>query len=70
MSSFSLIKGINLSSTGLSISHLQFTDDTVLFVEASSDYILSISYMLRCFALTSSLVVNFHKSKLIGINLD
>lgn len=49
---------------------MQFADDTMLMGKDSWDTMWSIKTILRSFELVSGLNVNFHKSKLIGINLS
>lgn len=47
---------------------MQFADDMVLMGKPTWDNVWSIKTVLRSFELVSGLTVNFHKSKLIGIN--
>jgi hypothetical protein len=49
---------------------LQFVDDTIIMGEGSWDNLWIFKTVLRSFELVSGLKVNFHKSKLYGINLD
>ena len=53
----------------VSITHLQFADDTVLIRERSWANIRSMKALLLLFEATSSLKVNFHKSMLLGVNI-
>lgn len=46
---------------------LQFADDTLFIGEATTQNVLTLKCILRCFELASGLKVNFSKSKLIGI---
>ncbi|MCI23932.1 RNA-directed DNA polymerase (Reverse transcriptase), partial [Trifolium medium] len=55
---------------GLSISHLQYADDTLCIGEASVENIWTIKAILRAFELASGLRVNFWKSSLMGINVN
>ena len=52
------------NSTSIRISHLLFTDDTILFCDASREQILSIRLVLTCFQAFTGLKVNVGKSKL------
>lgn len=61
-------EGYNVGT--LKISHLQFADDTLLVGERSSVNIWSIKAVLQLFESISGLKVIFHKSQLIGINVD
>lgn len=49
---------------------VQLADDTILLGQATWDNLWSIKTILRSFELVSGLKVNFHKSKLIGINVS
>ncbi|GKV01588.1 hypothetical protein SLEP1_g14134 [Rubroshorea leprosula] len=55
-----LFKGDDVGSNGLSISHLQLTDDIILFGEASEENIKAVRSII------SSLKVNYTKSKWWG----
>ena len=55
------------NSTGIRISHLLFTDDTILFCDASREQILSIRLVLTCFQAFTSLKVNVGKSEIVPI---
>lgn len=49
---------------------LQFADDTLLVGDGSWSHIWAIKAVLRAFELILGLGINFHKSKLIGINIS
>lgn len=49
---------------------LQFADDTLLVGEGNWKHVRAISIVLRAFELVSGLGINYHKSKLIGINTN
>lgn len=55
---------------GLNLSLLQFADDTILLGKGSWKNLWSIKTIFRSFELVSGLRVNFHKSKLIGLNIN
>ena len=57
-----MIKGEDFDRNGIHISHLQFADDTIMFIKPKIEYVLNIKRILRCFELASGLKVNFHKS--------
>ena len=48
---------------------LYHSDDTIFFCEDLYSNVITIKAILRCFELASGLKVNFHKSKLTGINV-
>ncbi|XP_058765880.1 uncharacterized protein LOC131639402 [Vicia villosa] len=49
---------------------LQFADDTILVGNGSWSHLWAIKSVLRAFELISGLGINFHKIKLIGINIS
>jgi len=48
---------------------LQFADDTLFLCEDSFSNVVTLKAILRGFELASGLKINFHKSKLAGINV-
>lgn len=54
----------------LSISMLQFADDTMIFCDGSEANLWSLKVVLRSFKLASGLKVNFAKSNVMGINIE
>jgi hypothetical protein len=54
----------------ISISHLQYVDDTLFIGEECVENLWCIKAILRWFELMSGLKVNFSKSNLIGINIE
>ncbi|KAK2652273.1 hypothetical protein Ddye_012129 [Dipteronia dyeriana] len=60
-----LMKGTTIGNNSDQISHLQFTDDTILFLEPKLKFIRAAKRVLRCFELASKLKINFHKSCLV-----
>ncbi|XP_028080956.1 uncharacterized protein LOC114282472 [Camellia sinensis] len=46
-----LIKGVKVGSSGVLLSHLQFTDDSILFCEAEEMEVCNIKRVLRAFSL-------------------
>ncbi|GKV34438.1 hypothetical protein SLEP1_g42813 [Rubroshorea leprosula] len=65
-----LYKGVAVGNEGVSVSHLQFADDTIFFGEASEDNIGVIKSIMRTFELVSGLKINFGKSQLMGIGVE
>jgi len=53
----------------LSITHLQFVDDTLLIGDRSWANIRALKALLLLFEASSGLKVNFHKSMLFGVNI-
>ncbi|KAK3189921.1 hypothetical protein Dsin_029482 [Dipteronia sinensis] len=62
-----MIRGISFGNTEVHISHLQFTDGTMLFLKPNMDYLLNAKRILRCFELASGLKINFHKYCVVRI---
>lgn len=63
--------GFTLGREGeVEISMLQFTDDTLFFGEVTTQNVVTLKCILRCFELASGLKVNFFKSKLIGVAVE
>jgi len=61
-----MLKGMKVGRKEVESCVLQFVDDTL---ESFSD-VLTIKVILRCYELASGLKINFHKSKLAGINVE
>lgn len=64
-----LLSGILVGNSGLSVSHLQYADDTILLAPASLSNVLAFKSILRWFELFSGLKVNFRKSILVGFRV-
>ena len=65
-----VIRGFSVGRDKVEVSHLQFADDTLLFMEADSSYFLNCLKILEVFRSISGLKVNLSKSILLGINTD
>ncbi|RVW46561.1 LINE-1 reverse transcriptase-like [Vitis vinifera] len=64
------ISGCSLRGRGrleVEVSHLLFTDDTIIFCEAKKEYLTSLSWILAWFEAASGLRINLAKSELIPI---
>jgi hypothetical protein len=55
---------------GVTVSHLQFADDTLLVGAKSWANVRALRGVLLLFELMSGLKVNFHKSMLVGVNIS
>ena len=64
-----MFKGFELKRGGVTLSHLQYADDTLCIGEASVENLRTLKVMLRGFEMVSGHKVNFHKSCLIGVNV-
>ena len=56
-----------INSTSIRISHLLFTNDTILFCDASREQMISIRLVLTCFQAFTGLKVNVGKSEIVPI---
>ena len=57
-----LIKGVKVGSEGIVVSHLQFANDTIMFLENDKDSFLNALSILQIFELSSVLKINLSKS--------
>lgn len=64
--------GIKISDSFDRKTHLQFADDTLLFIDNDIDFLLAMKRVLICFQLLSGLKIKFSKSKLysLGKSMD
>ena len=63
-----LFKGIPFEDS-FCLSHLQYADDTLIFMPANLHMVKKVKRILLWFAICSGLHINFHKSSLIDINV-
>lgn len=59
-----LFKGITLVEGTADITHLQFADDTVVFLDGTLESARGIKRVLQCFQIISGLKINYNKSEL------
>ena len=57
-----LLQGMVFGDNAVHVSHLQFADDTILFLRPKVEFFLNARRILKCFELSSGLRINFHKS--------
>lgn len=65
-----IFSGISIDNTGTRVSHLQFVDDTILFLHKNYQSVQGIKCVLRCFELLSGLHINYSKSMLYGFKTE
>lgn len=65
-----LINGVKVGSNGVVLSHLQFTNDSLLFCEAKEAEVRDLKRVLRCFKIMSELKINYHKSDVCGVGVS
>lgn len=61
-----IIDPILINKNGFQISHLQYADDTIIFLRNDFSSIQGIKSILRVFQCLTGLKINFHKSTLYG----
>lgn len=64
-----LISGVQMGTNGISLTHLQFADDTLIFCNNNLEELREIKRILRFFQVMSGLKINFDKSMIFGINI-
>ncbi|KAK3200247.1 hypothetical protein Dsin_023662 [Dipteronia sinensis] len=62
-----LIEGERFEGREVHITHLHFTDDTILFIKLRIVYLLNAKRVLRCFEFLVGLRINFHKSGVVRV---
>ncbi|KAE8660193.1 hypothetical protein F3Y22_tig00116958pilonHSYRG00259 [Hibiscus syriacus] len=65
-----VFKGIDSILPDQSLIHLQFADDTLLFVKLKEKVVRHVKRILRCFEACSGLSINFDKSCVVGVEVD
>jgi hypothetical protein len=63
-------KGCAVGRVPVTISHLQFADDTICIGEATVENLWTLKAILRGFEMASGLKVNYWKSGLVGVNVS
>ncbi|GMI70762.1 hypothetical protein HRI_000745500 [Hibiscus trionum] len=61
---------VSIGDKGLTISHLQFTDDLIIFCGASKAEVKNIIRIRRGFEIASGLKLNLSKSTILGVNVN
>jgi hypothetical protein len=65
-----LIRGLCTNLIPGGVVSLQYADDTLLFLENDREVAVNFKWILTCFEQFSGMRINYHKSELIGINID
>lgn len=64
------IEGFSMGSGRVTISHLQFADDTMIFCDADMRQVAYLRCVLTCFEAVSGLKINLAKSELFQVGED
>ncbi|KAK0583049.1 hypothetical protein LWI29_032852 [Acer saccharum] len=64
-----MMKGVSFGEEDISVTHLQFADDTMLFLQPKEEYLVNARRILSCFKVASGLKINFSKSCVVKIGL-
>lgn len=57
-----LFEGISLGGKWKPVTHLQFADDTIIFMDESAESARGVKQVMQCFQLLSGLKINYDKS--------
>ncbi|XP_071709331.1 uncharacterized protein [Rutidosis leptorrhynchoides] len=64
-----LFNGVKVGNDNITVSHLQYADDTIFFGEYVRENLKSLLHLLKCFELASGLKINMRKSNLLGVGI-
>lgn len=62
------IQGFQASKESIPLSHLQYADDTLFFLDGERSNLLNLIALIHCFELVSGMKINWKKSCLVGVN--
>lgn len=65
-----IFSGIVIPYCQRELTHLQFTDDVILFIRNDTKSIQGVKRVLQCFQMMSGLGINFQKSSIYGFQED
>ncbi|XP_026383952.1 uncharacterized protein LOC113279473 [Papaver somniferum] len=65
-----IISGFQIKNDGMLISHLQFADDTLIFLDADVEQVKSLRLILISFEMLTGLKINFAKSQIYGVGYE
>jgi hypothetical protein len=64
------VKGVVSHLIPEGITHIQYTDDTILMVESDDTSIINMKFILYCFEWLSGLKINYHKSEAFCFGME
>jgi hypothetical protein len=62
-----LIRGLIPELVEGGLTHLQYADDTIIFLEVAREVIANTKLLLYCFENMSGLKINYHKSEVVVV---
>jgi hypothetical protein len=62
-----MIKGLIPELIEGGLTHLQYTDDTIIFLECDEESIANTKFLFYCFENMSGLKINFHRSEVMMV---
>ncbi|KAK2651364.1 hypothetical protein Ddye_011220 [Dipteronia dyeriana] len=62
-----MLRGASFGNNSVHITHLQFAEDTIIFLKPRMEFLINTRRILRCFELASGLRINFHKSCVVKV---
>ena len=65
-----VVEEVKVGRNGVGISHLQFSDDMLIFCLAKEDVLLNYRRLLDCFLLVFGLFINYSKFALFTVGCD
>lgn len=65
-----VISGVTPHLVEGGLTHLQYADDTVLFIQNTEVNILNLKFILFCFEEISGMEINYHKSEVLTVGID
>ncbi|XP_026419431.1 uncharacterized protein LOC113315356 [Papaver somniferum] len=65
-----LLSGFQVKPNGLLVSHLQFADDTLIFLDADIEQVKNLRLILLSFETLTGLKINFTKSQIFSVGYD
>ncbi|KAE8665942.1 hypothetical protein F3Y22_tig00112523pilonHSYRG00172 [Hibiscus syriacus] len=65
-----LCRGVEVGSGGLVLSHIQFADDLIIFLDSNNESIANFFRILKIFEVAAGLKLYMTKTLLMGVNLD
>ncbi|GMI90398.1 hypothetical protein HRI_002709100 [Hibiscus trionum] len=65
-----LLAGVKIGRSEIKVSHIQFADDLIMFMDAEEKFVLNAKRILRIFEVMSGLKLNAKKTRLFGLNVE